>query len=363
MKSRKLIYIVCLAAVFITNCLYYNYQFFMIFIMAIFVPLISWGMFIVSRTGLKLKCNFKDREVNMGEQLRFDIVADNDTPVGITWGKVKTQISYSNVAQTQFIDKFISLDNSGVAADNIRFVPNHCGIVRIYISEFEVRDLIQLFSVKYKYGSVKCAAVLPEPVIIDEGDTFGNAVSFCCTKIFSETDNTEVIGLRAYADGDALNHIHWKRSIDSENFIVKEYGEEILMQKIIVADLSYYEETDFRDNLDLIYQAVYSIALLYVKYNIPSKIVAWDMNNNEAYIGTFCSEDELKEKMFELMSLRCSDNNLNNIIECLEGSQMSGYEMPMIITASDVESDMYETVNVKKDDLREILSDISKRLI
>lgn len=361
MKGRKVLYGVSILAVFIINCLYYNYQFFLMFALIILVPLISWGMFIMARMGLKLKCTFSNNNVMLGDDLNFKIIADNDTPVGITWGRVKMNVAYSNMRETKMLEKFVSLDNSGNVRENVVFTPMHCGVVSVYISEFEVRDLIQLFSVKYKYGSVRKAAIFPQQVTIEDEDILGYRQEEEYKQSYTETDNTEVMDLRQYVDGDSLNKIHWKLSMNSEDFIVKQYGQEIKKRKSIVVDLSYYEDSDFRDNLDLIYQAVYSIGALYTRKNVDSRIIAWDDSVADLYIGEFDDEDSLDSKMAELMEIKCQPDNMRRLNFNLENTVVDDDEIPMLITASNLESDIYEIVNVKRDDLTQVLLNIATR--
>lgn len=68
---------------------------------------------------------------------------------------------------------------------------------------------------------------------------------------FEETDNTEVLDLREFADGDSVNKIHWKLSMNSDDFIVRQYGEEVEKRNTIIVDLTKVKTDKFRDKLDL----------------------------------------------------------------------------------------------------------------
>lgn len=47
-----------------------------------------------------------------------------------------------------------------------------------------------------------------------------------------------MLDLREFADGDSVNKIHWKLSMNSDDFIVRQYGEEIEKRNTIYVDLT-----------------------------------------------------------------------------------------------------------------------------
>ena len=63
---------------------------------------------------------------------------------------------------------------------------------------------------------------------------------------YEPNDNTEVIDLRPYRQGDAINHIHWNLSTIGDDYIVKQYGSSIESKNIIVADIIPVENEEDR---------------------------------------------------------------------------------------------------------------------
>ena len=87
----------------------------------------------------------------------------------------------------------------------------------------KVTDYIRFFSTTYDYNCIRKAIVFPQ-----KKDGSFRAVDYQNEEdefvlSFEETDNTEVLDLREFADGDSVNKIHWKLSMNSDDFIVRQY--------------------------------------------------------------------------------------------------------------------------------------------
>ena len=88
---------------------------------------------------------------------------------------------------------------------------------------------------------------------------------------YEPNDNTEVIDLRPYRQGDAINHIHWNLSTIGDDYIVKQYGSSIESKNIIVADIIPVENEEDRYMLDKLYSALYSVGNVFAENGILSE--------------------------------------------------------------------------------------------
>ena len=62
-------------------------------------------------------------------------------------------------------------------------------------------------------------------------------------------DDSDILDLRAFRPGDNLNHIHWNLSLRTDDLIVRQYGEQIDVKKVILVDLSILNTAQYRRRL------------------------------------------------------------------------------------------------------------------
>lgn len=349
MKRRKLIYVICLISVIILNCLYINYQFFIMLVLVVFVPFISWVWYRLSRTGLRLYVGAQDTNLSTKNDMEIIIKTENACPVEMPWGRLYMQIRYSNMQTMKEVTTPVTACGRRVHNQRITIHPKHCGIVSIYVNRLEVRDFLQLCAAKYHYNVVKQLAVFPQCVTADGVEQYPQQEP---SYIFSycPTDNTEVLDLRPYVEGDALNRIHWKRSMYTDEYIVRQYGDEMDNCSYILVDLTKLTHTKFRDDLDLIYQAAYSIAYAFIRQQKPSRFVVWDDSTGNELVLSFEDETSLMCCMAELMSVECTADAMENLNAVLSQDRDFRWNNQVLVTAQDYKSDIYWVVNVREKD-------------
>lgn len=361
MKRRKLLYMAALVAVLALNGLYVNYQFFLMLVMVVAVPLILWLLFVLSRIRLRLFVKVEKNVLTLHQKIRLKIKLENGVPVPVSWGRLSLQLRYSN--QTGVEERKVSVQALMASAreSRLEILPVHCGIVHIHLDELEVRDYLQLFSVRYDYDLLRQIVVFPERIRVD--GTVDNCREQEEEYIFSHLplDNTEVLDLRTYVVGDPMNRIHWKLSMNSDDYIVRQYGEAVDQRVSIFVDLSRDQKKDFRDCLDLIYQAAYSIGGFYAENGEPSRFVAWDGFENKLVLLEFDDLAGLDQSMAELMCIRCVAQAADLMDMDYEHQMGAAGGLPILITAQAYRSSRYLVIDVKSASLPEILTALSKQ--
>ena len=288
MKKRVILYILSVIGIVILNCLYVNFEFMVMLVMVIVIPLFSYIIFSISKHGMKIFVKINNSVVSVGDNIDVRIIEGGNSLFGPPEGVLKAQIRYSNDGDTKQAE--VEIGSGSMRECSLDFKPKHIGIVNIYFTELKVTDYIRFFSTTYDYNCIRKAIVFPQ-----KKDGSFRAVDYQNEEdefvlSFEETDNTEVLDLREFADGDSVNKIHWKLSMNSDDFIVRQYGEEVEKRNTIIVDLTKVKTDKFRDKLDLIYEAAYLLGLAYLEDGISARFVVWD--GLEYDITSFDFDDE-----------------------------------------------------------------------
>ena len=319
-----------------------------------------------------LKSNFdfitptykKDNEVQKGDigvktsggggNGHIFIIAGGNSLFGPPEGVLKAQIRYSNDVDTKQAE--VETGSGSMRECSLDFKPKHIGIVNIYFTELKVTDYIRFFSTTYDYNCIRKAIVFPQ-----KKDGSFRAVDYQNEEdefvlSFEETDNTEVLDLREFADGDSVNKIHWKLSMNSDDFIVRQYGEEVEKRNTIIVDLTKVKTDKFRDKLDLIYEAAYLLGLAYLEDGISARFVVWDGLEYDITSFDFDDEAGLEKALLEVMCIKCETDSLMHLNYIIMQNSINLGQYPVLITMQDYESDIYDIINVEKDNLDRIFN-------
>lgn len=363
MRSRKLIYIICLVVVILLNAFYDAPEMLVMFIIVAAVGLISWLIYAVSKSQIKLFCLFAEPKTNQGDVLVARLKLSNRFKIPMPWCRLRVNIEVNNNGGSDCYNMVMG-ENEEMGETILKVPMKHCGIVNLHIDRLICRDYMQIFSSTIRYNHTNQAVVFPELLQLDESTVrdIDNQEDYRLS--YNETDNTELMELREYREGDVLSHIHWKLSAVADDYIIKQYGEEIEHHNYIIVDLENKDTDSFRDDLDLIYKAAYSMGNVYAQNGISASFLAWDSVKKNVHEGKFKNEQQLEQCMAELMSITCGNGSLDKLHDYVKERveiEEQLYDGIIIITSSSSISEDYRVFNVKKDDLKEMLLDIAER--
>lgn len=335
MKLRKFAYIVGLLIVFLVNCLFINYEFMIVLCILIIIPSISWIVYKFSLAGMKLYVSNDNIRYTYGSNLDVVIWFGNKFNMKIPWCRCKVIVNYSNSDKEYENEVFFQGLKQFQKNTIMNLNLEHIGFITVHVCEFEVRDYLGMFSKKIQYNTQNVFYIFPDKV--ETIETGMNYIHQEDQYILSpiEWDNTEVQDLRNIVEGDSLNHIHWKKSIMSEDFIVKQFGEELKRHHYIVLDLSWYNEQGFRYILDNIYRLTYSVANTYVSAGIETSFIYWDSRKGDMGVFDFNSIEGLYEAMETIMRINCNSYLFDLLLESVLLEKDDFGENIIVITSKD----------------------------
>ncbi|MBQ4284422.1 MAG: DUF58 domain-containing protein [Lachnospira sp.] len=359
MRSRKLIYLLGIVGLVILNSLYISYQFMIILIVLIAVGLFCFFVQKVSVARAMLYVAFDKSNVTFGDVIKVGVMLDNRFILRTPWARANVTIRCSNGEHETRVINLNRYDNlKKVNKNKFSITPKHCGVVYLHMNDCVIRDYLHMFSTTLKYNFVRKAYVFPK--LVKPESKVENDVQNDSSEdvVLNRRENDEIVELREYQEGDRINRIHWNLSSVYDEYIVKQYGEEVDTRAYICADLSVADKENFRDDLDKIYQWVYSIAAEIIDKNGTVVLMAWDESRNSIYEVEAVEQSELDICMQGLMDIRCSRDAMTRLDKYMDWEEREYQKRPMVVTAEDYESDIYEILKVTEDDLQEVLSQL-----
>ena len=175
-------------------------------------------------------------------------------------------------------------------------------------------------------------------------------------------DDSDILDLRAFRPGDNLNHIHWNLSLRTDDLIVRQYGEQIDVKKVILVDLSILNTAQYRSRMDAVYTAVASIANLYVENEVNTLILAWNGQKQSAEYLEVHDRTELNRAMIRLMQIPCSSRAGEHAAAVyLKDIEAQG-QQALFVTAGSYENNKVRIVNVEKIQLQELIDELWEKI-
>ena len=212
-----------------------DYSAFMLLVLFVAVPLISLIYMRIAWLLIRVKLITKNMCIPK-EDIRIS-VKNKSRLAGILNRTVNVDVRMS------FLKKKLNYDVKYYKnITEINIIPEHAGYMEVTIKSFVIYDFLMIFKGKRKINRTKSIAVFPELAYASEDKRseaeyryYGASDEYEFS--YEPEDNTEVIDLRQYRQGDAINHIHWNLSTAGDEYIVRQYGSAIKQENIIIADI------------------------------------------------------------------------------------------------------------------------------
>lgn len=363
MKRRKVIYAISILGVFVLNVFYVNYEFYLLLLMAILIPVLSFCSFCLSRVGLGLYFRVGKKKVVQGQKVGLQVKLQNALPVLLADSDVNFTVSCSNDTASEykkinvntFFDKY---------TETIKVNAGHSGILTVQADKVVMHDYLYIFGKVRRFKGKMQIPVFPELLPASERDNYDHmdGIEFNNDQwqIISG-DSDEVVDFCEYKDGDSMNKIHWKLSVKTDELVVKKFADIDDRCVRILVDLTFNDMAEFRSQLDKIYQMAYSVGHYYVRNNIKASFILWDSKEDKLMEYMFTTDSALESAMLYLMSQKCSEDAGGRMAAAFEESGIKMPEKPYLITTGAYENREYQVINVAEDNLEQIINALYQR--
>ena len=201
-----------------------------------------------------------------------------------------------------------SLTNEMIVSSALNFTVNteHCGQIRIIVSDVYIFDILKLFKYKIDFHEEKRILIFPstfntEIILTDDITPIIDNDIYSTAK--AGNDPSETFAVREYIQGDSIKSIHWKLSQKSPNLMVKEYGLPVVNHVLLLFESAVLKEYLIPPNYIGAMSNVFMSISLGLLENDIAHTIGWKQNDTELFVGhEIKNKDDLNISMEEFLS-------------------------------------------------------------
>lgn len=234
-------------------------------VMLVLLPLVLRIYMHIAAHCIKISLEDNPAYIKRGEKTALVITVINKGPVPVVNLSFdlslanafteKEQIRSINAAAPAFGRRKITVSMEGVL----------CGRINVKVSRLKIKDMLSVAEYKSKAESGFTMDVMPNTTEISGEKAKSGGVADDSEREHKDSAGTEVIDIREYVRGDSLKAIHWKLSAKKDELFVREKGDNINDEAVLLFELN-------KGAIDNILDTVYTTAKYYVGENLPIKI-------------------------------------------------------------------------------------------
>jgi uncharacterized protein (DUF58 family) len=304
---RRLLYILMIIGAVVLNFMFVDYQFMLVLIMLVAVLVADYVIYRVILRKISVSAENVDEYCTLGDKVTVSLACRGKHGYKIPTGKCRVGATYSNDGGK--VSAVSDIKPVG-GRYSYKFKAEHVGIADVCVLKVAVMDYMRMFHKSVDCDYKRKLVVHPQPV--DLADSQHSVIEDIelIRQSFYENDNTEVVDLREYQQGDPLGRIHWKLSSLGEEFVVKQFGENVKCTVRIIVDLD--TEND-RTLLDKIYAQSLSLGLLCVERGMSGEFIAWDAQYDDYVTLGFATADEAYVALEKLYDVKVQADSLEKL--------------------------------------------------
>lgn len=279
----------------------------MIFLAVAIFPFISTALLLWSKNKITIELDTDPNVVTKQDECKVFVWIRNDSILPIS--KLEVNLFYRNSMLLRKDAKKLTLSLLGHSQQEIELhlVPEYTGNVQLRIEKIAVWEFSRLVRLHKKVDVQHDIIVLPRELKINETLHVGSWNLFENESVLIAkpgSDQTELLNIREYLEGDRISRIHWKLSNKYDELMIKEYASPLYYYPLFLLDLRRPNKEDAMDYMDAIYEAFISIALWHIEQEQPLEAAFYDVHQNWLTKRVLSTREELYEFLRE-----CYDNS------------------------------------------------------
>lgn len=295
MIKKRLEYFVLLAAAFVFHIFVVDYISFWILVFLLLLPLFSLMITAIAMSGVKDELSINKSSVEKNESFPIQVKLSNNCLLPVCMCSIKLSIRNELLQQEQTRVFIMSADRFGQTVEQI-VSSEYCGMLKCSIEELKIYDGLGLFSFRKKNESVCFVAVLPSvyPLMAIKSEIMQDIKNNTTTRTMKGNDPSEIMEVRPYRAGDRLAKIHWKLSDKYDQIMVKDFGDPLSNDVLLLFDLNGDSDEKISGLLD----AVYSISNFLIKNQVAFEMQWYDSVHERTVLTEIAKHSGL-ELVFE----------------------------------------------------------------
>jgi uncharacterized protein (DUF58 family) len=341
MMINRLEYGVLLLAAFIFHIFVVDYISFWIFAFILILPLISLLFTVLAMGGVTAELIIKKSSIQKDESLPIYLKICNKYLFLSCRVRVNLTIRNELLQQEQTRLFFITARKFGHTVDQ-SISSKYCGMLRCSIEELNVYDALGLFSFRKEIDSSYFVAVLPSvyPLMAINSAILQDIENNITSRTMKGNDPSEIMDFREFRDGDRLARIHWKLSDKYDQLMVKDFGDPISNDVLLLFDLNGNSDAQISGLLD----AAYSLSDFLIKNQIVYEMQWYDSLHERTVLNEIAQNNDL-ESAFEAIMTNCRYQKQSWVLKnCSNGYGHKPYSVVLYI-CSEITSNSIELIH------------------
>lgn len=299
MIKKRLEYGLLLLAAFVFHIFVVDYISFWIFAFLLMLPLISLLVTVIAMEGVTAELIIKNSSIQKDESLPIQLKICNKSLFLACSVRVKLAIRNKLLQQEQTRLFFITARKSGQTVEQ-SISSKYCGMLNCSIAELKIFDQLGLFSFQKDIESSYFISVLPSsyPLMAISSAILQDIENNITSRTMKGNDPSEIMDFREYREGDRLARIHWKLSDKYDQLMVKDFGDPISNDVLLLFDLNGNSDTQISGLLD----AVYSISDFLIKNQIAYEMQWYDNLHERTVLKEIAQNNDLEIAFKSIMT-------------------------------------------------------------
>ncbi|MEL7605606.1 MAG: DUF58 domain-containing protein [Sedimentibacter saalensis] len=299
MISKRLEYLVLLLAAFFFHIFVVDYISFWILAFLLMLPLVSLLITVLAMGGATAELIINKVSIQKNESLPIQLKIHNKHLFLTCMCMVKLTIQNELLQQEETRLFFMTATHSGHTVEQV-ISSKYCGMIKCSISELKIYDALGLFSFRKETESSYFVSILPSvyPLMAMSSKIQQDIKNNIISRTVKGNDPSEFMDVREYRDGDRLARIHWKLSDKYDQIMVKDFGDPISNDVLLLFDLNGNSDEKICGLLD----AVYSISNFLIKNQITYEIQWYDSVHERAVLTEIAQNNDLVSAFEAIMA-------------------------------------------------------------
>ncbi|WP_019227580.1 DUF58 domain-containing protein [Sedimentibacter sp. B4] len=299
MISKRLEYLVLLLAAFVFHIFVVDYISFWILAFLLMLPLVSLLITVLAMGGATAELIINKASIQKNESLPIQLKIHNKHLFLTCMCMVKLTIQNELLQQEETRLFFMTATHSGQTVEQV-ISSKYCGMLKCSISELKIYDALGLFSFRKETESSYFVSVLPSvyPLMAISSKIQQDIKNNITSRTVKGNDPSEFMDVRQYRDGDRLARIHWKLSDKYDQIMVKDFGDPISNDVLLLFDLNGNSDEKICGLLD----AVYSISNFLIKNQITYEIQWYDSVHERSVLTEIAQNNDLVSAFEAIMT-------------------------------------------------------------
>ena len=204
-------------------------------IVTVIVPAASLGLLRLS--GRNISIGLRGRE-QTAEKHSFTLTMNNPDIIPVAAADIEVRCSNKRTGELDSYRISRSLPPRGNCETVLDVVPGHAGRYEISAVSAELADPLGIWSKTAECSGTEHFTVMPD--IFDIRLSYTSSAAMLESDIYREhtrgNDPGDITGIREYVPGDPVRNIHWKLSEKTDKLLVKELGNPVTDQFLVILD-------------------------------------------------------------------------------------------------------------------------------